>query len=200
MIKNNKGFTLVELLTAVIILGILMAVAAPTVLNMISNNKKKMYVDVAKRLIAQAEYQIKVNNSTITKPDPGNVIIISLVYLDGDDFDSTPDGGQYVKEASFVVVKNNGNSLEYSVRIIEKLKKDGYYGVDLTSNNSLLKKDAAKNVKNFNENDLVFALTEENKGENISNSELDAYISSKFSGSSIDGVYNYRELANNIID
>jgi len=41
MIKNNKGFTLVELLTAVIILGILMAVAAPTVLNMISNNKKE---------------------------------------------------------------------------------------------------------------------------------------------------------------
>ena len=48
MRKNNKGFTLVELLAALIILGILSALAMPTVINMLSSSRDKLYVTDAR--------------------------------------------------------------------------------------------------------------------------------------------------------
>ena len=39
MKKNNKGFTLVELLAALVILGVLAVLALPTVVNMMGNSR-----------------------------------------------------------------------------------------------------------------------------------------------------------------
>ena len=48
MKKNNKGFTLVELLAVIVIMGILMMVAIPSVTRTIENSRKDTFVDIAK--------------------------------------------------------------------------------------------------------------------------------------------------------
>ena len=46
--KNNKGFTLVELLAVIVIMGILMMVAIPSVTRTIENSRKDTFIDIAK--------------------------------------------------------------------------------------------------------------------------------------------------------
>lgn len=192
MKKNSKGFTLVELLAAIVILGILLVFAAPTVLNLVEKNKNKMYVDAAKKLISRAEYEIRANSSKIEKPDKDDVIVLSLVYLDDEDFDNAPGNGEYIKEASFVVVKNTGSGLEYSATIVEKLKKGGYKGIDLTRNDNLLSKNADRYVKAFEEKDIVF-VTKNSYGKVLSKSYIDEHLGMNYCNS-VSEIYNYRGL------
>ena len=46
--KNNKGFTLVELLAVIVIMGILMMVAIPAATKTIINSRKDIYLNDAK--------------------------------------------------------------------------------------------------------------------------------------------------------
>ncbi len=45
---NSKGFTLVELLAVIVIMGILMMVAIPSVTRTIENSRKDTFIDIAK--------------------------------------------------------------------------------------------------------------------------------------------------------
>ena len=46
--KNNKGFTLVELLAVIVIMGILMMIAIPSITKTIEKSRKDSFVDIAK--------------------------------------------------------------------------------------------------------------------------------------------------------
>ena len=120
MKKSNKGFTMVELLAAVVILGLLAALAIPLIMSLMDNSRNKIYISDAKKLVAQAEYKLKANNSSLELPDEDNCIVVSLVYLNSSIFNNPPNGGTYLKENSFVVIKNIGNNkYEYSVMLVE---------------------------------------------------------------------------------
>ena len=47
--KKEKGFTLIELLAVIVIMGILMAVAVPSIGKIIDNSRKNVFVDLAKK-------------------------------------------------------------------------------------------------------------------------------------------------------
>ncbi|MBQ6539162.1 MAG: prepilin-type N-terminal cleavage/methylation domain-containing protein [Bacilli bacterium] len=64
--KNNKGFTMIELLGAVVILGILMLVAIPAVSSFIKNGKEKYYITQRKNLENAAKTYMK-NNKVILR-------------------------------------------------------------------------------------------------------------------------------------
>ena len=153
--KKNRGFTLIELLAAMVILGLLMAIALPTVLGLFSKNTNKVYVNDALKLVSQAEYKIRAASTTVERPDDGDCIIMSLKYLDNGDFDEAPNKGEYDDSRSFVVIKNTGNDLEYSVTLVENVKGGGYRGVKLTLASKLNKSDAVKYVVDFKDSDLV---------------------------------------------
>ena len=156
MKKNSKGFTLIELLAVIVILGILFVFSIPLVTGMVERGRNKIYISDAEKLVSQAEYRIRSSSSEIEKPDPGDAIAISLLYLDNAEFDSPPNGGKYQKENSFVIIKNVDNGkLEYSVTLVEKMKRGGYKGVELTSKNELLAKNSTRHVVIFNEEDLI---------------------------------------------
>lgn len=154
MKKNNKGFTLIELLAAIIILGLLTMLGLPTITRVIQGGKDKIYVSDAKRMIAQTEYKIKVNSSSIELPSEGSCIVVGLQYLDASDFDSPPNDGTYMLDQSYTIVKNTGRGLEYSVRLVEKLKKNGYKGVELSTQTALNVNSGLSRVKSFKDSEV----------------------------------------------
>ena len=155
MKKNNKGFTLIELLAAIVILGLLAMLGLPTITRVIQGGKDKIYVSDAKRMIAQTEYKIKVNNSTIELPGPTECIVVGLQYLDASDFDNPPGDGTYMLDQSYTIIKNNGTGLEYSARLVESMKGNGYKGVELSTQTALNVDSGLKRVKTFKSSEVA---------------------------------------------
>ena len=58
MKKKNKGFTLVELLVAVVVLGIIMGLSYPMVRNMQKQNDKKQYETYAEGMMTSARLYV----------------------------------------------------------------------------------------------------------------------------------------------
>ena len=196
MFKNKKGFTLVELLAAIVILGILSVFAIPMITGMVENSRNKMYVDDALKLIARAEYQMKASSNTIDKPDAGDCIIISMAYLQANEIVTAPNGGEYDKDQSYVVIKNSGNGkLEYAATIIEDLsggkensKKNGYKGIKLTPYKSLLAANATSHVVPIADDELVDDI-ENIKTAYLKNELGDGYITGR-----LVAIYHYHEV------
>lgn len=102
---NRKGFTLIEILAVIIILGVIMTIAVPNVLSMIDRNKKDTVIEHAKMMATQAEYTIRKDTS-IEYPSEGKAIILTLEYLNTDDVSESPYGVNYNKSRSFVAIAN----------------------------------------------------------------------------------------------
>ena len=193
MKRNNRGFTLIELLAAVVILGILVGISLPAITGMFDNSRKKMYVSDARKLISLAEYKLKSNSSEMEKPDDGDCILISMKYLDSSDFDTPPGGGEYEKEGSYVVVKNENGNLVYAASIVEKLPKTGYKGIKLTLKSTLTTSKATSRVVAFDKDEVPYIETDINRG------YINENLGKTFLGldSKIVAIYNNGDLSDN---
>lgn len=67
MLKNKKGFTLIEILAAVMILGILTAIAIVSVTKIIEKAKKEHYITVENNVISSAQSYAQQNRSVLPK-------------------------------------------------------------------------------------------------------------------------------------
>ena len=117
--KNSKGFTLVELLAMLVVLGILMVVAVPNITGIMRNNRLNGYKGDAKQMVEKTNIMVSKTKS-IKKPAAGECLIFTLDYLNtNDDLTAGPNGGLYNQEESFVIYTRQGQKYEYYVRLIE---------------------------------------------------------------------------------
>lgn len=156
MRKNNKGFTLIEIIAVVAILGIISVVVVPNIFSLVTQSRDEIYLQDARRLIAQAQYKMSSNSSNIEKPSNGECIVMSLNYLNINDFQSPPHGGAYMSDASFVVIKSDGGTYKYAAMLVEHTSDGIYRGVKLSTEEDLNSKTAHKSITSFNSGEIRY--------------------------------------------
>lgn len=141
--NNKKGFTMVELLGAVVILGILMLVAIPSVTRYIGNSKDNYYKTQKKQLVIATKSYLSNSKITIQEGDSIDVAMDELVdnkYITavqdankGTCVGTKPDstgltGDEKVNkenEYTYVRVKRKNSKLEYTVHLWCENNKEG---------------------------------------------------------------------------
>ena len=107
-LKSNKAFTLIELLAVIIILGILMIIAIPSVTTYISNSRKSSYIDTAKNIIGAA--RTLVNSGKFDTYDRNVTYYIPVSCISSENGNRTPYGEF---SNAYVLVTYNGDGYDY---------------------------------------------------------------------------------------
>ena len=105
---KNKAFTLIELLAVIIILGILMLIAIPSVTNYINNSRKNTYVGTANEFVKAAS--IKVNSGDLDINDTDTIYYIPVGAINTEGAKKSPYGDF---EEAYIGVTFNGEEYTY---------------------------------------------------------------------------------------
>ncbi|EPZ39683.1 hypothetical protein C289_0304 [Anoxybacillus ayderensis] len=100
IIRNEKGLTLIELLAVIVILGIIAAIAIPSIGGLIENSRKDAHIANAQQMVNAARLAYTADN-TVTE--------YTLQYLEQQKYlepVKKPGGGSYDKTESKVVLQN----------------------------------------------------------------------------------------------
>lgn len=101
--KNNKGFTLVELLAVIVILGVIGLIIVPIYNNIINNSKKQTFTDSVLVLIKEIEgYVISDTSSKYT-----NEVSIDSLNLELNNYNIT--SGNFYVSNNFIILVNVTN-------------------------------------------------------------------------------------------
>lgn len=145
---NKKGFTLVELLAAIVILSIALTIAVPATTNYIDNSKREAfssvlheYVDAVSKAIVSEEYSAPSNSSDVT------IISLDLIPLDKGKLESSFNS-EWVKNKSYIVVVNTGtgNKIKYDYYAAAQDEED--HAIELTKIEDITKDKVISDAKN----------------------------------------------------
>ncbi len=106
--KKTKAFTLIELLAVIIILGILMIIAIPSITNYISDSRDQAYIDTAKELMNSTRNLI--NGGNLKTYDTNASYYIPTTCLDSENGIKSPYGDF---APAYIVVTYNGKGFNY---------------------------------------------------------------------------------------
>ena len=133
---NNKGFTLVEILAMLVVLGILMVITIPNVTGILANNKFKVMKADADKTLDTAKIRFS-QLKPVNKPKVNECVVYSLNSLNNTgDITKGPNGGQYLQYESFVAVTRKANRYEYYIRLVER-KNSKYLGMNFVERSTL---------------------------------------------------------------
>ena len=181
--RNNKGFTWVEFLAMMVVLGILMAVTVPNITGIISSHRINISKTDGRKMADRAK--IKVSKDNLPKPKNGECIILSLNYLnDNDDIISGPNGGKYLQFDSFVIYKREGSKYKCYVRLVEENGEE-HFGIELSDVEEIVD---SRDDNIVVINDLV-GLTKENASSHLSMLQGNSRVTSICPSSKIIGYY-----------
>ena len=145
---NNKGFTLVEAVATVAILGILFITAIPAISNVTEKNKKRAYVNDVNRMITTAKAMYK-KDTTINEPTTSNCVIFTMKDLKLNELNNGPYRGEYLQDYSYVTINYNPSTevFTYGVQILEGVPEtEEKKNISTGKMEKMKKKDASGNV------------------------------------------------------
>ena len=147
MKNKKKGFTLVELLAMLVVLGILIGITIPNMNGILKNQRVNTLKADAANMAEKAKIKVAKDNE-MGKPGIKDCFVLTLDYLnDNDDFNKGPNGGSYDKYDSFVIYTreesvNRTTKFKFYVRLVEETATSRI-GFDLVDSDEIddLKKD-----------------------------------------------------------
>ena len=129
--KNKKGFTLIEMLAVVVILGIMVMIATLGVSNYIDSSKRKMYIHTAKEYIKIASDMIAKNDLIARDPETVYYFHVNNLETDSGKVMQSPYGN-WIEAYVIVVIDEEKNFTYYWTSVDEKGMK-----VDITEESKL---------------------------------------------------------------
>ena len=127
---NKKGFTLVELLAVIVILGVLLLIAVPAIQNVINSSKSKAFVSQAKLVIENVETAISVAD-TVTMPENSSSCVIALGDIKLDRGSLNSKNGKLFKTT--IDISNGTYSITKGTTEINAVDKEYSAATDVTT-------------------------------------------------------------------
>lgn len=123
--KNKKGFTLVELLAVIVILGIILVIATSRVINHINDSRAKAKYIAAKDIVEIAEAYIETETEDIENGCVSVITLINKGYLEEDV--TNPETGENGNiNDNQVICKDDSSSSDKQVEYSDN-NGQGYY-------------------------------------------------------------------------
>lgn len=112
--KNNKGFTLVETIAVIIILGVVLSIAVPSITNVVKSTNKNRMISDAETFISEVKE-----------------------YVESDTIGNTPSDKKYTLEdiKGKTKLSKSPYGEEYDKNSYVEIKNDNSYNVCLTDGN-----------------------------------------------------------------
>lgn len=108
---KRKGFTIIELLAAIIILGILLIIGIPAITKYLDSSRSESYVATAKNIMASARNFVNEGNrSDISFYDTDISYYIPTTCIKSENSNSSPYGEF---DPAYVIVNYNGKGFDY---------------------------------------------------------------------------------------
>ena len=136
MNRNNKGFTLVELLAVIVIVGLLMAIAIPSVTKYITQSRVKTLVTTMDSYITAVVTQ--VNDGEYKFSDSTKIFAIPIECVSLEKGGTNPFGNWYQANSSYwayVLVHYDSDNYNYEYGFT--FKDDAGYGLYPTINSMI---------------------------------------------------------------
>lgn len=127
--KNNKGFTLIELMAVIIILAIIGLIVFPSAIESINNSKEKLYKEQVKRILDAADSWASSHDNILPSNDESIYITIETLQKAGllkkDDVKNPLSGQENMSQKIVIYFDNEYN--QYVSGYCDETYSDKYY-------------------------------------------------------------------------
>lgn len=123
--KNNKGFTLIEIIAVVVILGLVLAIAVPAVSSYITSSRKTSYISTVSAYVENIMSALE-SKELGRYPGDKEIFIVPCEYIEieSGDKDNSPFGS-FDFDKSYVLVTAGKSGFDYYANFVDEAK----YGI-----------------------------------------------------------------------
>lgn len=146
---NKKGFTLIEILAVIIIIGIAGTIGIVSVSNNISSSRDESVVNLAKNY-ANAARTMRGSNKILYEPKNNEAVIIPYYEIEGVEIENGEETGYgpLIPSYCYVGIVNQSNNMYYYLTQVD----DTYHFISNVENNVLTKNDVQVGFNKLLEN------------------------------------------------